>query len=537
MAASRSGWARNLAVLVATAAACSALTACGTSSKDAPKAKGSDATAKATIKPGGTLTLGSAQGIEQIDPNTINSAAQQQLLTLLWNGLTKWAPGMKTAPDLAQSWTSSPDAKSWTFKLRSGVKYHDGRPFTADDAVKNIERVLNPKVPAQVAAKLSAIDKATAVDPTTLKITLKRSNPNLPTDLVELKMTDVDHIKQINKTANGTGPYKLARFIPGDRVSLVRNPEYWGAKGNFAKLDLVRSSDETAAEGAFRGGDLDVLWSVPPSAVNGLAKATAGQVLESSEPAGAVVWELDTTSKPFDNPKARLALAYAADRTKMFQAAYAGRGVVNPFDAIVNPKNQFFAQGMTSHDFDLDKAKQLFAEAGVKSGDTLTYWTTSGAFPEWTTIGEILQQDLKKIGITLKIKANEISTWSQHFYPRGKKFPNEIVVNFLSFPPLPSAYSLTWFGGGPGTCECNWKAPASYTSALDVATGSPDADARKEAFTTLQKSLNQEVPAIVLANSALLSVAQKNVTGAWVQADGGVHLEQAGFTDGGSAGA
>lgn len=497
--------------------------------------KGRQASGGGPVQNGGTLTLGSTQGVEQLDPNTINSAAQQQLLTLLWNGLTKWGQGMTTEPDLAASWTHSADNKTWTFKLRSGVHFHDGRAFTAQDAVKNIERVLDPKVPSQARVKIDMIKHVQAVDPTTLKLTLSRPNAALPTALIDVKMTDVDHVKQINKTANGTGPYKLKKFVPGDTVDLVRNPDYFGEKAHLDEIKIVRSADETSAESAFRSGDLDALWAVPPSSLGALVKGDKGNVLESPAPSSAAVWELDTTSPPFDDPRARLALAYAADRKTMFEAAYAGHGTVDATDSIINPRSRFFADGLQQHAFDLDKAKQLFTQAGVKQGATLTFWTAAGAYPEWTTMGEILQQDLAKIGIKLQIKKSEISAWSQRFYPAPKKYPGLVVANFLSFPPLPATYSLQWFGS-KGTCECNWKPPSAYDDAVQTADTSASAGRRQQAYDTMQKLLNQNVPVVVLGNTAILSVANPKVRGAWVQSDGGLHLESAGLATSGAAG-
>lgn len=506
--------------------------ACGGGSDGGGNAvTGQETTASGGIEDGGKLTFGATIGVEQLDPNTINSAVQQQLLTLLWNGLTRWGPGMEVVPDLATDWRSSDGNRTWTFRLRDGVRFHDGRPFTADDVVANVERVLDPRVPAQVRVKIDMIRRAVAVDPTTVRFDLSEPNAELPAGLIEVKMTDVARIGQINRTANGTGPYRLAKFVPGQTVNLVRDDAYWGEKGHFDAVDVVRYADQTAAEGAFRGGDLDVLWSVPPTSVDGLASAGSGQVLESREPSGVMVWELDTSSPPFDDPRAREALALAADRRTMFDAAYGGRGTVNTVDTVINPTTRYAARDLTSHDYDLDRAKQLFEQAGVREGTKLTYWTVAGSFPEWTTIGEILQQDLQKIGIDLEIKKSELSAWSSKFYPKPKRFPGLVVANYLSFPPLPIMYPLQWFGAD-GDCECNWKPPASYGAALRTAETSTDEAARTEAMAQMQREQNRGIPVVTIANSALLSVATGRLRGAWVQSDGGVHLEDAGFAAG-----
>jgi len=126
----------------------------------------------------GTLTYGIAgAGISALDPNTISFSGQEPLQTLLYNGLTKYAPDGTVQPDLATKWKSSKDMKTWTFTLRQGVEYASGRPFTAADAVANIKRVLSPKVASQARGNIATVTSAKAVGKyeVVLKLTLPRS--------------------------------------------------------------------------------------------------------------------------------------------------------------------------------------------------------------------------------------------------------------------------------------------------------------------------------------------------------------------------
>jgi peptide/nickel transport system substrate-binding protein len=520
---------RGLAAVCAFLTLASVLAACGGDDNGGgPAVQPNAQSGPGPIKDGGTLVFGQADGVTQLDPNKISSAAQTQLQTLLWNGLTRWAPDNSARPDLADSWTHSADFKQWTFKLHPGVRFHNGKPFTAAEAKKNFDKVLEPNSTAQVAAKISMVSTVTAPDDTTLVLGLTTANPELATDVIDVKMTDVDDIANVNKTANGTGPYKLKSFVPDQVVELARNDTYFRGRPHFDGVKIARYADATAAQTAMRSGDLQVLGSVSPDLVKNLA-TDGRQLLTAAEPAAYVVWELDTSSPPFDNPKARQALSYAADRTSMIDAAYAGYGVPTPGNVVVNPKNRYYDKDLPAQDYDLDKAKQLFAEAGINQGATLTFWTKAGSDQEWTTIAQILQEDLKTIGITLDIQSNENSTWSAKFYPKGKKFPNMLAANYLSFTPLPDGYALDWFDAANGTCECNWAAPKEYNDAVAVIESTGDGPPRDAAFKTAQEILNRESPIIVLGSTAFLSVAQANVRGAWVQAEGTLHLEDAGF--------
>lgn len=485
-------------------------------------------TAEGEIEPGGSLVYGQAVGISQLDPNTIASGGQTQLQTLLWSALTKLDRDGAAVPDIAESWTTSDDGLTWTFDLRPDVTYHDGTPFTAQDAVQNIERVLDPEIPSQTRTKIEMIEKVAAPDDTTLVVDLSQPNPTLPLALVDVKMSDVENIEEVNQTANGTGPYKLKSFVPDQAVEMVRFDGYYGDKPNLDEIKIVRYPDMTAAQAAFRAGELGLLWNVPPDAIDDLAVSADAQVLEAEEPSGAFVLELDTTSEPFSDIQARRALAYAVDRETMLDVAYAGRGIANEANNIVNPENEYYApSGLAQYEQDLDKAKELFEAAGV---DKLTYWTTPD-FAEWTTMGQVLQQDLASIDVKLEIKENEISAWVAQFYPAGKEFPGMVVPNFLSFPPLPADYALQWFSS-TGTCECNWVAPREYDEAAQVAARSSDEAERAQSFAAMQKILSEQVPVVVVANTAFLSVAEEELRGAWVQADGTVHLEDAGYAAG-----
>lgn len=514
--------------VVAVASAVALLAGACSKSAENTSSGNSSTTNQAEIVPGGTFTFGQTSGVTQLDPNIIGLSAETQLLTLLWNGMTKWGSDGSTQPDLATKWEVSADGLQWTFTLRGGVKFHDGKAFTAADVKKNIERVLDPKVPSQARVKIAAITKVTAKDDTTVVIDTKTPTPGLPTALIDVKMTDIDNLADINKTANGTGPYKLTSFVPGQSVDLVRNDAYWGGTPNFEAVKIVRYADATAAQTAASSGALSLLANVPSDAIDSLSSGGL-QVLQATDPAGAAVFEVDTTSKPFSDVRARQALSYATDRQSMLDAAYAGRGVLNEGNAIVSPKNKYYNAALSKYTFDLDKAKDLFAQAGVTSGSKLTFWAIAGSYPEFVTMGQILQRDLAKIGITLDIKTSEVSTWAAKFYPNGKSYPNMIVPNSLSFPPAPVTYSTAWFSA-TGSCECNWKGTQAYNDAMAVVESSADQAKVTEAFATIQQILGQEAPITVVLNAAPISVAQAKVAGAWVQSDGSVHIEDAGFT-------
>ncbi|HST39131.1 MAG TPA: ABC transporter substrate-binding protein, partial [Conexibacter sp.] len=328
------------------------------------------------------------------------------------------------------------------------------------------------------------------------------------------------------KTAVGTGPFRLAEMVPDDHVTLVRNDDYWGEPAKLDEIDIVRSPDATAAATAFRSGDLDVLWSVPPADVDGLVAATQGQALEPEDISAGVVWEIDNTSPPFDDVRARQALLHAIDRETMLRVAYAGKGIVSASASMLSPQNPAYDRSLAAYPFDLDRARALFAEAGVGAGETLRFLTPAGQYPEWAQMGQILQEDLKKIGITMKIEQDEFSTWLEAFYPAGKRFPGAIVANYLSLPTTPM-YQLSFLD--EGVCECNARLPGwRDLSQRALATG--DAAARDGVYAEMQQVENRAVPILPIVFTTLQTVVRQGVVGAWVDTQGNVNLTQAGFS-------
>ena len=472
---------------------------------------------------GGSITVAAAQGIPQLNPAIRTFAWEEVLFPLLWNGLTKTDEKGNVVGDLVEKWEASADQRTWTFTLREGVTFSNGDPFTAEAAVKAFRYYLDEGTATQEKNKISMITDVAAPDDRTVVLTLSEPIATLPAGIVWVKMLDVDGLATIDKEPIGTGPYTVSTFTPDDSVTLVRNDRYFGDKPALDKITIVKAAESTAAVTGLRSGDIDVLWSVPPGDVAGLDGGGDISLVRPDNPSQWPSWEVDTTSPPFNDVRARQALAYATDRQAILDAAYSGQGIVSPTNNALGEANPWFGGDLTDYSYDLDKAKKLFADAGVTEGSTLTWWGIAGQYPEWNTSGEILQASLKKIGITLKIDNNDIGTWVDSFYPAGKSFPGYIVPNFQSTPPEP-AYSLNFYL--PGRCECNWASPA-FTQAFQGAIAEPDEKARKEKWATVQEIVNREVPLIVPLQSTVVSATGSKVSGVWVEGGGQLHLEGA----------
>jgi peptide/nickel transport system substrate-binding protein len=487
------------------------------------RSAGTQVTATGCTKSTGKLRYGIAgAGIAQLDPNTINFAGQAPLQTLLYNGLAKYDRNMNVVPDLATSWRSSPDLKTWFFTLRKGVKYASGRPFTADDVRNNILRVLNPNVASQQRANAKDIRSVRIINPTLIRMKLGSPSALLPNALVDIKMSDTEDVDNLAKSGNGTGPYKVGSFVPNQSLTLVPNPNHFGGKACLQSIEFVREPDPTAMVTDFKAAGLDMIWQVRPTDVPALQGGSIS-FLKPAGVSGAHVWELDTKSAPFDDPRARQALSYATNRVAMNKAAFSGLATPSLGNSLISANSSAYNKKLKPYTFNLEKAKSLFAAAGVKPGTTFTYWALAGRRDEWITMAQILQQDLEKIGYHLSIQRSDVSTWLAKFFPAGKSYPNTIIANYFSMPPNPT---FAMKQGQFGSCECNWK-NNTFEALAAKAPGIKDTAARQVAYDKMQQIFSAYAPSLVIAHQTNIVAVQKRITNAWEDAQGNVHLEEA----------
>jgi peptide/nickel transport system substrate-binding protein len=476
-------------------------------------------------KTGGVLTIGAAQGIAQLNPVTKANAWEQVLFSLMWNGLVKTGKDEKLAPDLATSWSSSPDLKTWTFKLRSGVKFSNGKTLTAADVVSTVQYYKKPDTATQLKNNVAPITNVQASGNDTVSFTLNAPNALFPASIQMVKIVDTASLGTMEKDPAVTGPFKVKDYAPDDHLTLQRNPGYFGTAPKLDGIKIVKAADSSSAVTALQAGDLDALWAAPLSQISAIKANPQLAVVQPSVIGQYVSWEVDTTTAPFNNPKARQALGYAIDRAAILKAAYFDQGTVSPTNNPLPTNNSAFGGSLTDYSYNLDKAKALFAQAGVTAGSTLTWWGVAGQYPEWNTSAQILQASLAKIGITLKIVNTDIASWPTKFYPAGKSFPGMIVPNFQSFPSDAADELLFLL---KGRCECNWN-NANFDGLYAKALATADPVQQKAIWGQAQELINQQAPIFVPVQFATLTATKRSVVGLWVDSGGNPHLEDAGF--------
>jgi peptide/nickel transport system substrate-binding protein len=518
----------TLPLVLLLALACAGLAACGSGSSgstagSSSESTGSSSTSEAAVTEGGVLTVGAAEGIPQLNPAVATFAWEQTLWPLLWDGLTQYEEDGSLGPDLATSWKAAKGNKEWTFQLRSGVKFSNGKPFTSADVVANFNYYLKPTTTFFEASQIETIESVKASGPNAVVFKLSSPNAFLPEAITNVKMIYLKGLGTIDKEPVGTGPFVVKSFVPNGALNLVPNSEYWGPAPHVEEIKFSHVSDPTAAFTGLKSGSLDVFWSVPYSDVPNIEADSNLKLIKPAVSSQTNFWDIDNTSPPFNNPKAREALAYVADREAILNGAYFGQGIVSATNDLLTPENPAYDKSLGEYKYEPEKAKKLFEEAGVKK---LTWWGVAGNYPEWNTMGQILQANLQEIGVELKIENNDISTWAAKFYPAGKSYPGLIVPNLNTTQPQ-AAFILNYLLSE--TCECNYNNP-QYDKLYEKALAATSETERSQLWNEMQQMLNKDLPIIVPIQSNVVIATQSNLEGIWAEGSGHLHVENAGFT-------
>ncbi|WP_432826328.1 ABC transporter substrate-binding protein [Dactylosporangium sp. CA-092794] len=397
--------------------------ACSGATEDTSTTKGS----------GGTLTVGmTLTDLPNLDTSYAFSVGGESMRWAglsLYEGLTAFdltstdkIPGV--IGGLAESWTASADATSYTFKLRSGVKFTDGTPWNADAAVFNIDRYVNKSAPQYSAGAagvaglfLGGVGSVKKVDEMTIEIDTPNHQPRafLLQDLALLPMGSPTAIKAegagFSDKPVGTGPFMFESRVKGQSITLKRNPDYWKGAAKLDKLVLRFIPDQTARTAALRSGEVNFIETTAPDDIPDLK----AQGFTVSQNAYSNVWRgvFDTTKAPWNDVRVRQAANLAVDRealaTKVMSgtatAAYQVASAADPgFDAAIGEQ----------YKYNPDKAKQLLAEAGYANGvkATMSYPSSGSGSMDGNSIAQYIQSDLAKVGITLDLVPMEFATLS-----------------------------------------------------------------------------------------------------------------------------
>ena len=491
------------------------------------------APAARAAKPGGTIRAATSLPAGAIDPVTVDDNGG--LLMLLQTGefLSVSGPDLRLKPVLAESWKPNADGSVWTFTLRKGVKFHNGKTMNADDVVATMDRLADPKNSSNALSAFSGVLSKGAtkkVDDETVEFHLDAANGNFPyylsSDNYNAIILPADYAGDFEKTFNGTGPFKLDKYTPKVGASFVRNEDYWGPKALPARTEFTFYADMQPQVLALQGHQVDIINQLP--VLQGIALLNDPNIhMISIKSSAHTQVHMRNDMAPFTDKRVRRAIALCLDREKLAKGLFRGRtdlGNDSPFAPVFPSTDKTVPQRHR----DIAQAKELMAAAGLAGG--FKSKLTTEKYLEIPEYAVVIQNAVKAIGIDL-----ELNVESQDAY-YGKAV-------FGQSDWLDSIVGITDYGhrgvpnvllAAPFKSDGTWNAAhfknkdydnltAQYIAALDL-------QSQRKTAGEIQRLLLEETPVIMSYFYDFLTATTKKVGGVQSTAMAQLFLARASLT-------
>ena len=459
---------------------------------------------------GGTLQLAVDASPTGLDPHIATAFATFMVTGQVYEGLTEIDEGLRARPALAESWTASADGLKFTFKLRSGVTFHNGQAFDSTDVVATFNRIRDPKVGSPIASRFSLVKEVKATSPTEVVFELSQPFSPLLVELAGVAIVPSEYIKgggDLQRRAVGTGPFIFKEWVPDTYISLERNPRYWRSGRPYLdglKFNIV--PDAATRQIGIANGTYQFMPNIDPSLAVSLRSNANVKLYETQDLAYSLVG-LNVTRKPFDNPKVREALNYAIDRNQLVQAVYFGAGVPG---GPLGPGLKSWASPVDAcpcYKTDAARAKQLLAQAGYPNGVDFGM-IVIGSIKTVVDAAQVVQAQLAKAGFRVKLEVLEQGKFIQEW--RNSNFDSFASQNGGNADP--DGYFFRTFSTGGSTNVFKFS-DAKIDGLLNQGRTATNVDQRRRIYTQVQVNLACQGPISHLVYGTLFSAARQNVQG------------------------
>ena len=440
---------------------------------------------------------------DNLDPWKSDAGDTAAIMMNVFEGLVSFNEDGDYIPGIANKWDISDDGLTYTFTLRDDVYFHNGNKLTMEDVIYSYDNYTGKETGKPLSSKFEIIESYEAVDDLTFKITLKEKSSAflgftneaiLPKDYTEQESFPI-----------GTGPFKFAEYIPGQKVVFEKNESYYN-DAKKAKIDGVEvfiMSDYSAIVSALKSGQLDLAMIMPDNIEtlqNDFNIMTSAQNMVQ-------LLGLNNKVKPFDDERVRKAISYAVDKEEIIKGAFDGYGteIYSNFSPVL--KNYYNDELSEVYTYDIEKAKELLKEAGYENGFDMKI-TVPGNYVQHMDSAQIVAQQLKKIGINVEIETIEWATWLDRVYKKadyqstiiafgGKLNVNDILIryttgfrkNFINF------------------------SDENYDKCIYDAAKESDINKQQELYKEAQRILTEKAASVYICDPNLTMAAVKNLKG------------------------
>jgi len=356
-------------------------------------------------KKGGRLILGCTGGstTDSMDPATLTSNMNQNLNWQLRNNLVEINHKLEPIPELAESWEASPDARTWRFKLRQGVEFHNGKTMTSEDVIFSINHHRGKDSKSAAKAYLENIKDIKAEGKYGLVFDLTSGSADFPFILGDYHLTicpDDTHGEEWEKGV-GTGAYILEAWEPGVRAFAKRNPNYWKeGRGHFAEVETLAISDTNARTNGLKTGQINYMDRVELKTVH-LMKRMKGIKVTATTGTAHYTMPMLVDQSPYGDNNVRMALKHVVDREALLKQVLRGYGELGN-DHPIAPINRFFNKNLKQRRYDPDKARFYMKKAGMLD-HVFNLHAADAAFAGAVDAAIMVEEQAKQAGIKIKV--------------------------------------------------------------------------------------------------------------------------------------
>ncbi|MEL7344164.1 MAG: ABC transporter substrate-binding protein [Pseudomonadota bacterium] len=452
-----------------------------------------------------SITIGMQLEPPNLDPTGGAAAAIDEVVYAnVFEGLTRYQADGSIAPALAKSWEISEDGLEYTFMLNEGVTFHDGTTMDAEDVKFSLDRARAEESTNAQKVLFDGIAAVEVMDPLTVKVTLSAPNGSFITNMAwgDAVIVATESIDEAATNPVGTGPFKLDRWVQGDRIELVANPDYWGDKPALEAATFKFISEPTAAFAAVMGGEVDAFptFPAPENLIQFEADPRFNVVVGSTE--GETILSTNNQSPKLTDVRVRKAIAHAINRQDIIDGAMFGFGT--PIGTHFPPHHPDYVDLTGNSAYDPGLAMQLLDEAGVENL-TLTLKLPPPSYARRG--GEIIAAQLREVGIETEISNLEWAQWLEQVF-RGKDFDLTIVshtepadINIYARPDYYFQYDN-----------------AEFQALMDKLAVTADPAMRSDMLKTAQETIAADYVNGYLFQLARTGVAKVGIEGLWPNA-------------------
>lgn len=481
-------------------------------------------------KSGGTLTIVSWPAPTYLNAAITTAGPETLISGKFYEGLLDYAEGMEPKPQLAESWTISPDGLTITFNLRKDVKWHDGKPFTSRDVSVSIMKILKVYhgrgrstfanlTEVQTPDDNTAVFKLTTPQPAMMKALNACESPILPAHLYD--GTDI-MANPVNTKPVGTGPFKLSDYTRGESIVMERNEDYWDKGRPYIDSLVIQYVADGATRAAMlESGEADLVASslIPPLEIIRLGKTDGFAITDHGYEISSSMHLLDFNLRHpiLSNVKVRQAIAHAVDFSWITQNIWYGFGYAGTGPLHHDQREFYTTENVPTYPLDLKKAEALLDEAGYpkKDGgvrfaltiDALNY----GEEPLRTS--EYMREQLRQIGITLTVRSVDSGTFVKRVYT-DRDFDMSTFTGSAGADPVIGVHRFYWsknikqgvaFSNGSGYSN------PEVDKLLEAAQIEMDETKRKQLYADFQRKVMEDVPTLPLCSTSRVTIAATKV--------------------------